>query len=79
MDGATGMSVQFTTQEIDWLLYAVQKAIIDNQGMWDTTLPDGIKTKLNDLRHTCPFCGVSPTDGCPTCEAAGRIKTGETK
>lgn len=45
------MSVQFTDQEIDWMLYAVGKAIIDNHGMWDTTLPDGIAAKLNDLRH----------------------------
>jgi hypothetical protein len=51
MDGATGMSVQFTDQEIDWMLYAVGKAIIDSHGMWDTTLPDGIAAKLNDLRH----------------------------
>lgn len=24
-------------------------------------------------RVQCPFCGVSPTSGCPTCEQAGRL------
>jgi hypothetical protein len=67
--------MQFTAEEIEWLLYSVNKTINDNGGMWDNTLTDSIKRKLN----TCPFCGVSPTDGCPTCEEAGRLKTGEKK
>ena len=45
-----------------------------------------IMRKIIDSRHmlmqasnalnACPFCGVSPTSGCPTCEQAGRIKAG---
>ena len=46
-------------------------------------LPMGVMAKVIDSRHAlkqasnalnvCPFCGVSPTSGCPTCEQAGRL------
>lgn len=65
--------MELTQQETEWLIYAINKAVNVEGGMWDTTIPDSIKEKLN----TCPFCGVSPTDGCPTCEQAGRLKTGD--
>jgi hypothetical protein len=71
--------MELTAQEIEWVLYSVNKTINDNGGMWDNTLTDSIKLKLNTQLNTCPFCGVSPTDGCPTCEQAGRLKTGENK
>ena len=40
--------MELTTQEIEWVLYSVNKTINDNGGMWDNTLTDSIKLKLNN-------------------------------
>jgi hypothetical protein len=39
--------MELTAEEIDWILYSVNKTINDNGGMWDNTLTDSIKAKLN--------------------------------
>jgi hypothetical protein len=40
--------MELTAQEIEWVLYSVNKTINDNGGMWDNTLTDSIKLKLNN-------------------------------
>jgi hypothetical protein len=40
--------MELTAQEIDWVLYSINKTINDNGGMWDNTLTDSIKAKLNN-------------------------------
>jgi hypothetical protein len=40
--------MELTAQEIDWVLYSINKTINDNGGMWDNTLTDSFKAKLNN-------------------------------
>jgi hypothetical protein len=40
--------MELTAQEIEWVLYSISKTINDNGGMWDNTLTDSIKAKLNN-------------------------------
>jgi len=61
--------------------YDLMEQVMDER-VWDSTRLEHLNyetiVKLNSLLKTqtiCPFCGVSPTLGCPTCEQAGRLKS----